>query len=136
MLVSRLKPAGVAAAAGILFASSAMSIQSAPQPGLARTELLRRDLSVAGREVIQVRVDFPKGVDAARHRHPGEEIVYVLKGALEYRLGGEAPITLVAGKTLFIPAGTPHAVRNVGDGGAVELATYIVEKGQPLVVPA
>ena len=39
-----------------------------------------------------------------------------------------------AGEALFIPYGTPHAVKNVGSGNAVELATYIVEKGKPLFV--
>jgi hypothetical protein len=36
-------------------------------------------------------------------------------------------------KTLFIPAGAIHAARNVGKGNGAELATYIVEKGKPLV---
>ncbi len=35
---------------------------------------------------------------------------------------------------MFIPAGTIHAVKNVGTGNAAELATYVVEKGKPLVV--
>jgi quercetin dioxygenase-like cupin family protein len=42
-------------------------------------------------------------------------------------------MTLTAGDVLFIPAGTPHAVTNVGSGNAAELATYIVEKGKPLL---
>jgi hypothetical protein len=29
-----------------------------------------------------------------------------------------------------------HAVRNVGKGNAAELATYVVENGKPLFVPA
>jgi len=37
---------------------------------------------------------------------------------------------------LFIPAGTVHSARNVGSVNAAELATYIVEKGKPLVKPA
>jgi quercetin dioxygenase-like cupin family protein len=41
-----------------------------------------------------------------------------------------------AGEVLFIPAGTFHEVRNVGSGNAAELATYIVEKGKPLLVLA
>ena len=36
----------------------------------------------------------------------------------------------------FIPAGTIHSARNAGSGDAVELATYIVEKGRPLPVLA
>jgi quercetin dioxygenase-like cupin family protein len=43
-------------------------------------------------------------------------------------------VTLKAGEVLFIPAGTVHAVRNVGSGDAAELATYVVEKGKPLVM--
>jgi hypothetical protein len=35
---------------------------------------------------------------------------------------------------LFIPHGTPHAVKNVGSVKAAEIATYIVEKGKPLLV--
>ena len=72
---------------------------------------------------------------APRHAHPGEEIAYVVEGALEYTLDGRPPVTLKAGEALFIPNGTPHSAKNVGTGKAVELATYIVEKGKPLVVP-
>jgi hypothetical protein len=33
----------------------------------------------------------------------------------------------------MVPAERVHAVRNVGDGNAAELATYVVEKGRPLL---
>ena len=98
-----------------------------------RTHLMKEDLSVPGREVIQVRVDIPPGVVAARHNHPGEELVYVIEGELEYRLDGRPPVTVKAGEVLFIPYGTHHEVKNVGNTNAVELATYITEKGKPLV---
>jgi quercetin dioxygenase-like cupin family protein len=106
------------------------------QSEIRRTDLQRHDLSVPGREVVQARVDFGPGVVAPRHSHPGEEIVYAIEGVLEYRLDGEPPVTLTAGKVLFIPAGTIHAVKNVGSGDAAELATYFAEKGKPLVVLA
>ena len=105
----------------------------AQQPGITRTDLQRHDLSVPGREVVQVRVDFAPGVLAPNHSHPGEEIVYVIEGLLEYRLEGKPPATLKAGEVLFIPAGTIHSAKNVGSVNAAELATYIVEKGKPLV---
>ena len=75
-----------------------------------RTHLMKEYLSVPGREVVQVRVDSPPGVVAARHNHPGEELVYVIEGALEYRLDGRPPVTVRAGEVLFIPHGTHHAV--------------------------
>ncbi|MER8873126.1 cupin domain-containing protein [Mesorhizobium sp. M0814] len=102
--------------------------------GVQRIDLLRNDLSISGREVIQVLVQFAPGVVAPRHSHPGEEIVYVVEGSLEYALESKPPVTLEAGDVLFIPKGTTHAVKNVGSGNAAELATYIVEKNKPLVV--
>ena len=80
-----------------------------------------------------MRVDFPPGLESPKHSHPGEEIVYTIGGRLEYRLEGKPPVTLEAGEVLFIPAGTNHVVKNVGQGHAAELATYVVEKGKPLI---
>ena len=63
----------------------------------------------------------------------GEEIAYVIEGMLEYQFEGKPPVTLKAGEALFIPAGTIHSAKNVGNGNGAELATYLVEKGKPLV---
>jgi quercetin dioxygenase-like cupin family protein len=114
----------------------ALHVTHAQQAGITRTDALRHDLGVPGREVIQVRVDFDPGVAFGKHSHPGAEVAYVLEGTLEYQLEGDPPVTLKAGEALFIPAGTIHAAKNVGTGNAAELATYIVEKGKPLVVLA
>ena len=114
----------------------ALLVATAQQPGIKRTDLLRHDLDVTGREVIQVRVDFAPGVAFGMHSHPGAEVAYVLEGTLEYQIEGKPPVTLQAGEALFIPAGTNHAAKNVGAGNGAELATYIVEKGKPLVVMA
>jgi quercetin dioxygenase-like cupin family protein len=104
--------------------------------GTRRIDLQRHDLSAPGREVIQAWVEIDPGVASARHSHPGEEIIYVLEGSLEYRVEGKPPLTLKPGDVLFIPAGTIHAAKNVGSGPAAELATYVVEKGKPLVMAA
>ena len=131
-----MKRAWTIAAALLIGGSLAAAASPAQQPGLTRTDLQRHDLSIPGHEAIQARVDFPPGAVAARHSHPGEEIIYVLKGALEYRIDGEAPVTVSAGQVFFIPAGAIHGAKNVGDGPASELATYVVEKGRPLITPA
>jgi quercetin dioxygenase-like cupin family protein len=122
-------------AVSILVVASALALRVAwaQQPGLKRTDLQRHDLSVPGREVIQVRVDFEPGVVSPKHMHPGEEIVYALEGSLEYEVEGRPTVTLKAGEVLFIPAGSIHAVKNVGAGKGSELATYVVEKGKPLI---
>ncbi len=119
-----------------LIAGGALALHSsqAQQAGIRRTDLQRHDLGVPRREVVQVRVELDPGVAFGGHWHPGEEIVYVLEGSLEYQVEGERPVTLEAGDVLFIPARTIHAAKNVGQGNGAELATYVVEKGQPLVV--
>ena len=126
----------ITAAALIVASGLALHAAQAQLSGVKRTDLQRNDLSIPGREVIQVRVDFPPGVIAARHSHPGEEIAYVIEGVLEYQFDGQPPVTLRAGESLFIPAGTVHTARNVGSGNAAELATYVVEKSRPLVTLA
>jgi quercetin dioxygenase-like cupin family protein len=128
----------LAIAAVALVIASGLALQAVPAqpPGVTRTDLQRHDLSIPGREMIQVVVGFAPGEAAPRHSHPGEEIVYVLEGTLEYRLDGQPPVTRKAGEVLFIPAGAIHAAKNVSSGHAAELATYIVEKGKPLLVPA
>ena len=120
-------------AAAVLIVGSAVAqhLALAQQPGIKRTDLQRHDLRVPGREVIQVRVDLDPGVAFPKHRHPGEEIINVLEGSLEYEVEGKPPVTLKAGDVLFIPAGTIHAAKNVGSGNAAELATYVLEKGKP-----
>jgi quercetin dioxygenase-like cupin family protein len=125
----------IAAAAVIAGTGVALHVVGA-QPGIRRTDLQRHDLGVPGREVLQVRVELDPGVAFGRHSHPGEEIVYVLEGTLEYAVDGKPPVTLEPGGVLFIPAGTIHAAKNVGKGNGAELATYVVEKGKPLVVMA
>lgn len=131
----------LAAAIGVtavLVAGSGAAVLEAqgPPAGVRRIDLQRHDLSAPGREVVQVRVELDPGVEFGRHSHPGEEIVNVLEGSLQYTLDGRPPVTLEAGAVLFIPAGTIHAAKNVGRGNGAELATYIVEKGKPLLVMA
>jgi quercetin dioxygenase-like cupin family protein len=114
----------------------ALHLASAQQPAVKRTELQRHDLSAPGREVIQVRVAVDAGVTLPMHSHHGEEIVYVLEGTWEFQLEGQGMQTLKAGDVAFVPTGVKHWAKNVGSGTGSVLATYVVEKGKPLVIPA
>ena len=111
------------------------SAAQASAPNTKRTELQRHDLSVPGRELIQVRVDFDPQYVSPRHTHFGEEIIYVIEGTLEYHVDGRPTAVYRAGDVLLVPPATVHWVKNIGSGNGAELATYIVEKGKPLVTP-
>jgi quercetin dioxygenase-like cupin family protein len=108
------------------------SVQQAP--GIRRTDLQEHDLSIPGRMVIQNRVELGHEAQPFRHWHPGEEIIYVLEGKLAYTIDGLGTKTYSAGDALMVPAEKIHSVKNVGDGDAAELATYVVEKGKPFLV--
>jgi quercetin dioxygenase-like cupin family protein len=132
---NHLKKAAQAIAISALIGASALTPHTAQaqSPDIKRTDLQRHDLSVGGHEAVQVRVDIAPGTAFPKHTHPGEEIIYVLEGTLEYQIEDKPPVTLKAGDVLFIPAGAVHSARNPGSVTGSELATYIVEKGKPLL---
>ena len=47
------------------------------------------------------------GAHAAAHKHPHEQIAYMLKGKMEFRLGGERR-TCGPGDVVVIPGGVEH----------------------------
>jgi quercetin dioxygenase-like cupin family protein len=124
---------------GIILTIAALVLAAsvaAQQPAFKRTVLQQADLSAPGREVVQAVADFEPKATPGRHTHPGEEIGYILEGTFLVEQDGKAPVTLKAGGTFLIPAGTIHNATNTGAGAGKILATYIVEKGKPLATPA
>ncbi|MET0655800.1 MAG: hypothetical protein ABWY94_09560, partial [Pseudoxanthomonas sp.] len=67
----------IAAATLALLAGTGLLAANAQQSGIGRHEALRHDLDVAGRELVQVRVDFAPGAAFGMHTHPGIEVAYV-----------------------------------------------------------
>jgi quercetin dioxygenase-like cupin family protein len=118
----------------MIFIGAALQAATPPArpPGTTRTDLQRHDLSVKGWESLQALVSFAPGSSFPRHKHPGEEIIYVTQGTIEYEVEGKT-VVVEAGEVLFIPNGVVHAARNPGTEPAAELATYVVRKGRPLV---
>ena len=57
----------IAVALLIVGSGLALNLAQAQQPGIKRTDLQRHDLSVPGREVVQVRVDFDPGYVSPKH---------------------------------------------------------------------
>jgi quercetin dioxygenase-like cupin family protein len=117
----------------VAMAGAAPPVQAQAKNGSHRKDLSKNDLSIPGWEEVQVRVDIDPGKTAPNHRHPGEEIIYVIEGTIEYKLEGMPPVRLQAGQVLFVPYGVVHSATNVGTTNAAELGTYVVQKGKPLV---
>jgi len=107
----------------------------AQKPAFKRTELQRGDISAHGREVVTALAEIPAGAESGMHRHPGEEVGYVVEGSLNVDMPGQGPKMYTAGQAFLIPAGQPHNAKNGGSGTTKVLANYIIEKGKPVAEP-
>ena len=107
----------------------------AQQPGIKRVDLQKQDLSVPGREVVQVRVEIERGAGIGRSTHPGEEVTYLMEGTMQLEVDGKPVQNLKAGEAFIIPAGVVHAAKNSGSTITKGPVTYIVEKGKPIATP-
>jgi quercetin dioxygenase-like cupin family protein len=115
------------AAAGVLLV--------AQNPGVQRTVVQRKDISVPGREAVIAHVEIAPGVSVGRHTHPGEEISYVIEGEGELLVQGQPPLKVKAGDGFVVPNGAIHDARNTGTQPLKLAAIYVVEKGKPLATP-
>jgi quercetin dioxygenase-like cupin family protein len=115
------------AAAGVLLL--------AQNPGVQRTVVERKDISVPGREAVIAHVEIAPGASAGRHTHPGEEISYVMEGEGEILIQGQPAIKIKAGDGFVVPNGAIHDAHNTGTQPLKLAAVYVVEKGKPLATP-
>jgi quercetin dioxygenase-like cupin family protein len=74
------------------------------------------------------------GASVASHTHSGPEYHYVAAGELQETVGGAAR-TLRTGEGNFIPAGTPHELRNAGSQPAQLIVFIAGVKDQQLTTP-
>jgi quercetin dioxygenase-like cupin family protein len=116
------------AAAGVLLV--------AQNPGVQRTVVQRKDISVPGREAVIAHVEIAPGVSVGRHTHPGEEISYIIEGEGELLIQGQPALKIKAGDGFVVPNGAIHDAHNTGTQPLKLAAIYVVEKGKPLATPA
>ncbi|WP_414441770.1 cupin domain-containing protein [Burkholderia sp. 22PA0106] len=112
------------------------SVCLAQTTGVTRTEVLKGDVSVPGREAVISHVTIVPGGKLGWHTHPGDEISYVEAGVLTLLVDGKPTEQVPAGKGFIVETGHVHSARNDG-ATPVELVTvHVVTKGQPLATPA
>jgi len=125
--------AGMAAGA---IGATYVNAQGAAQ--ITRTEILREPMSgLEGKEFVVFTADIPPGGVAARHFHPGDEAIYMLRGSLRFEPEHGKPFELKAGEISFNPSKHIHEAKNTSASEPAKvLNCMIAEKGQPLAVPA
>jgi quercetin dioxygenase-like cupin family protein len=117
-----------------LFLASIIAVLagSAYAQGITRDELKRSDLTGKDMDVIVTIVTVPPGENLPRHIHPGEEVVYVLDGAMLELSDGSQRQFPTGAATINI-RNVPHAGFKVaGDKALKMLTVHIVDKGKPV----
>jgi quercetin dioxygenase-like cupin family protein len=103
--------------------------------GITHKSLLKRDIpGTSGQEVIVWDTEYaPRGINP-RHFHPAPITFYVVSGTGIWQEDGKAPLTLKAGDSLFVPAGTTHAHWNPSYSESLRFLEFIAgpqEKVRP-----
>ena len=93
------------------------SVQStSPEPGVTRRIIAR------GGELMAVHVSFEKGAVGSIHKHPHEQVSYVVSGSLEYYEGGKKCV-IRTGDSYFVPANVEHGVVALEDSVLLDIFT-------------
>jgi quercetin dioxygenase-like cupin family protein len=80
---------------------------------------IRRRTVASGEQMMQMLVMLDGGSHLPEHQHPHEQITHVLRGRLRLIVAG-APHELVAGQSLSILGGTPHAADVLEDSLVID----------------
>jgi quercetin dioxygenase-like cupin family protein len=104
---------------------------ASPAQAIKRIPLQRFDVPGTGYETVIGIAEIAPNVSIGRHTHPGPESGYLMEGSFELLIEGEPSRVLKAGESYKVPARTVHNART-GPQGAKVIATYVIEKGQPI----
>lgn len=75
---------------------------------------------VSGEQAMFARVLLKKGCIVPEHRHPNEQIAYIVSGALEFVVDGVTQVVR-AGEMLVIPSNVPHSAIALEDTEDLDL---------------
>jgi len=120
----------------LCLSASALAIEPSPAP--VRTILERHDQTgVPGKEILLGSAFLPTGAAIGFHTHAGDEFGYVIQGTLIWKRKGEQDRILKTGDSFYNARGVVHSLATLpGTDGGAALSTWIVDKGQPLSIPA
>jgi quercetin dioxygenase-like cupin family protein len=100
-----------------------------------RTPLQKFDVPGTNYETVIGLAEIVPNAMIGAHTHSGPESGFMLEGEMVLMVAGQPDKLLKAGDSYQIPAGAVHDGKSGAAGGKV-IATYVVEKGKPLAVPA
>jgi quercetin dioxygenase-like cupin family protein len=94
--------------------------------------------NTANQEVAVYEAEYEPGGINPRHLHPAAITFHVLSGTGIWQEEGKEPVTLKAGDSLFVPAGTIHSHWNPSTTDRLRFLEFIVaekDKGRSIPKP-
>ena len=120
--------------AGVALATAAL-VGAAAAPAVRRNVVFHQPTTLADRDAVMAYVDLPPGSSEGRHTHAGELFGFVLAGAVELAVEGEAPQILAAGAIYHVAPGKIHDIANRGTVEARTAVVLVAERGKPVSIP-
>jgi quercetin dioxygenase-like cupin family protein len=122
---------------GALCMVQPVSVPAKDKAGITHTPLLKSVLpGTENEEVIVWDTEYAPGAVNPRHVHPAAITFRILSGTGIWQEEGKPPVTLHAGDSLFVPAGTIHSHWNPSTSDPLRFLEFIVaEKDKGRSVP-
>lgn len=130
------KRAGILAVVVAFGIAGGLILNAQQPPQVKRTVVMKKDMTIPGREAVMVYVELPPGAAEGRHTHFAEVYAFVLEGAISLETEGNPTLALKAGDVFQYLPGQVHQVINNGSVTAKLAAVFVAEKGKPLTTPA
>jgi quercetin dioxygenase-like cupin family protein len=99
---------------GVVYTPTDATTVSAPEPGV------QRQVLAYNRTVMLVRHHFLKGWKGATHRHPHEQLVYVVTGRIQFNSQCKA-IELRSGDSVIVEGNVEHQATALEDSEVLDV---------------
>jgi quercetin dioxygenase-like cupin family protein len=98
-----------------------------PEPGM-----VRQVLAHSGKLML-IRHFFEKGWVGAKHSHPHEQLVYVVRGKIRVEIGGEPAFAVGAGESFVVKGDVEHQAWALEESEVLDVFTPVREDYMELV---
>jgi quercetin dioxygenase-like cupin family protein len=136
---SRFSPIVIATIGGLFMLQAHPAASQERRGVIPHAPLLKSVLpDTANQEVAVYETEYAPGGINPRHFHPAAITFHILSGAGVWQEEGKSPVTLKAGDSLFVPAGTIHSHWNPSATERLRFLEFIVaekDKGRSIPKP-
>ncbi len=112
------------------------AVTNAQAGPVSRTVVQEQPIETPAIHAVTVKTVIAPGAETPLHTHPGVEMSYVLQGSAALLIKGAPALTLSRDDSFSVPRDTVHSIRNTGTEPLTIVSTYIVDRDQPIVIPA